>query len=179
MEQKRMRIIVGFTSAMFAVLFIMASEIHAVNDDGRWTSVLGNRTWFVNTKTMVAPAPGIVSLWEKKVLNKRGRTFGIVRDILLEEGVEHRNFRYIQSLKEVDCKGGKYRTVTILFYDKDDRILYASIDPEADWKTVDPFKKSGDLSAFVCSGFVFRTDEPVMTAREGYSERRNSFESWR
>jgi len=109
-----------------------------------------NGTWYINAKTMVNPASDRISFWSTVVPQKNSAYFDVLGMVLEKRGKSAQRLEYVQILQEVDCSIGTINTSNVLFYDKQDRIVY-TVNSPASAKLIAEFGQAADsILASVC-----------------------------
>ena len=86
----------------------------------------GGENWYINTRTLVNPAPGTVSFWNKIVFSKGSPCFAEMERVLEKAGKSKDRLEYVQVLQELECATSRTKVWNVVFYDRRDRIIYSS-----------------------------------------------------
>ena len=80
--------------------------------------------WYINTRTLVSPAPGTISFWNKIVPAQGSGSALRIQQVLKQAGKDPARAAYMQTLEERDCTTHSSKIWSVLFYDKQDRIIH-------------------------------------------------------
>ena len=107
-------------------------------------------SWYINTRTMVRPAPGTVSFWSKMVPSKESRYFEQMGSELEKARKDPDRLEYIQVLQEITCGKNKTKMWDIVFYDRQNRIIYSSTAPKTLGEVLAFQREAGSVRNTVC-----------------------------
>jgi hypothetical protein len=153
--------------AFFAVIAALELFAFSVTGSEDLTLVLGDqdRLWYVRSGTVVSPAPGKVNFWAKIVPAKESALFGRMKAALRDAGRNPRRLAYAQALQEVDCPENSSKVLSVLFYDRKDRIVLSGTASKDAREIVALADAGGAVGKAVCEA-----------ALEGNRERRDGGE---
>lgn len=123
-----------FFLTLIAVLELLALFVTAKEPELELVHRDSDRSLYVNTRTLVRPARGTVSFWNKVVPARGSAYFAETQDILEKAGKNPGRLEYFQALQEMDCAENRTKVLSVVFYDKQDRIILsrASSMPKGD-----------------------------------------------
>lgn len=142
-------------AALYGFLAVIAAfEIFALSVSGSedLTLVLGDRDriWYVRSGTVVSPGPGKVNFWAKIVPAKESALLGRMKEALRDAGRNPGRLEYVQALQEVDCRGKDAKVLSVLFYDRKDRIVLSRTAPKDAQEIVALADAGGAVGKAVC-----------------------------
>jgi len=123
------------------------------------------REWYINTRTLVNPAPGVVSLWSTVIPAKGSAYDTRVRNVLKQAGRNPGRLEYIQVLEEIDCAGNTVKAWDVLFYDRKDRIVLSSPATKDMRPALDRGGETASIWKMVCTASLQDRGAPVRIAR--------------
>ena len=123
-----------------------------------------DRLWYINKETLVRLPDQIVSFWSRIVPRRDSEYFRQKQSALARAGKNAGRLAFFQKLDEVDCRNNRIRTLSILFYDENDRILLSRSLHPADWKAISTGSEDAVARDAVCSDTDRRTPADMLTA---------------
>lgn len=118
-----------------------------------------DKSWYVNTRTMVNPTPGTVSFWNKIVPSKGSRYFAQIGSVLEKARKNPNRLEYVQVLQELECGTNKAKVWSVIFYDRQDRIIYSSTAPKTTGEVLALQQEAGSVRNAVCSTSYLNSPE--------------------
>jgi hypothetical protein len=109
-----------------------------------------DRLWYINRGTLVRLPDHIVSFWSRIVPRKGSAPFREQQSVLARGGKDTRRLEFFQRLDEVDCRNSRIRTLGVLFYDANDRILLSRSILRATWTDIAPGGDDAVMHEAVC-----------------------------
>jgi hypothetical protein len=100
---------------------------------------------------MVNPTPGTVSFWNKIVPSKGSSYFAQMGSILEKARKNRNRLEYVQVLQELECGTNKVKVWSVIFYDRQDRIIYSSTAPKTTGEVLAFQQEAGSVRNAVCS----------------------------
>ncbi len=110
------------------VLELMALAVQAAEKDLQFVRGERDRIWYLKTDTLISTAPGTFSFWNKVVPAKGSPYFSRMGEVLHHGGKRTDRLEFIQALQEVDCTAGTSRILSIVYFDKKERIILTQYD---------------------------------------------------
>lgn len=149
---RRRGMFIWFTAGLAALAAIEIFALAVMGSEPRLQVIdrNGERDWYVNTDTMVSTAPDTISYWNKIVPAKDSALFRRIADLLREAGKNPRRVEYVQTLQEADCGDGDARIMSVLFYDRKDRIVLSGAAPKEARELVALADRNGEVRRTVC-----------------------------
>ena len=135
-------------SIMVLQLFALPAPAKSPELDRVYASLEG--AWYINAKTMVHPDSDTASFWSTVVPHKGGMYYGVLAMVLEKRGKNPDRLEYVQILHEVDCSIGEMKYSTVLFYDKQDRIVLTVNSPGSAKLIADFGQAPDNILAAVC-----------------------------
>ena len=132
-----MIIIVGITLSVFSNNVFGESLIKYFTDE--------DGTEYSYDKDSVKRQSGKVKVWTTAILGAASRSE--IQKIVSIKGFE--NLSFTRTLDEINCKEGKTRIVTIIYYDGKRKVLY-TITEQTDWRSIVPDSINDLLKSSVC-----------------------------
>lgn len=143
-----------FSLKLVVVLFVMLElpgiAAAAQDADMKLVHADQDQSWYVNLRTMVKPAPGLVSFWSKIVPSKEGRYFGQMGSVLEKARKDPALLEYVQVLQEMECRTNKTKVWDVVFYDRQNRIIYSSSSPKTLGDALELQQEAGSVRNTVC-----------------------------
>lgn len=113
-----------------------------------------DKSWYINTRTMVNPAPGTVSFWNKIVPAKGSGYLDQMKSVLEKVRKNPNRLEYVQVLQELECGTNKAKVWSVIFYDRQDRIIYSSPAPKATGEILAFQQEASSIRNAVCSSIT-------------------------
>ncbi|HBB67310.1 MAG: hypothetical protein A2X58_05655 [Nitrospirae bacterium GWC2_56_14] len=110
-----------------------------------------DKSWYINTRTMVNPAPGTVSFWNKIVPSKGSGYFARMGAVLEKARKNPGRLEYVQVLQELECGTNRVKVWNVIFYDRQNRIIYSSTAPKTTGEVLAFQQETGSVRNAVCS----------------------------
>ena len=132
-----MIIIVGITLSVFSNNVFGESLIKYFTDE--------DGTEYSYDKDSVKRQSGKVKVWTTAILGAESRS-EIQKNVSIK-GFE--NLSFTRTLDEINCKEGRTRVVTMIYYDVKRKVLY-TITEQTDWRSIVPDSINDLLKSSVC-----------------------------
>jgi Surface-adhesin protein E len=110
-----------------------------------------SQLWYLNKATLIRLPDHIVSFWSRIVPRKNSTPFLETQAILARAGKDPRRLEFFQRLDEVDCRNSRMRTLSIVFYDAQGRILLSRSLRRVDWTPIAPRSDDAVMREAACS----------------------------
>jgi hypothetical protein len=110
-----------------------------------------DKSWYINTRTMINPSPGTVSFWNKIVPSKGSPYFAQMGSVLKKARKNPNRLEYVQILQELECGTNKAKIWNVVFYNRQDRIIYSSTTPKTTGEVLAFQQEAGSVRNAVCS----------------------------
>jgi hypothetical protein len=158
--------------SLFVVLEVLALFATAAEPLLTLVHADQEREWYINTRTLVSPSPGAVSLWSKIVPAKGGAYDMRVREVMKQAGRNPGRLEYVQVLEEIDCVKNSVKVWSVLFYDRQDRIVMSSPVAQALQPALDIGDGAASIRKLVCMASFQDRATPVRIAHSAGAEPR-------
>jgi hypothetical protein len=140
-----------FIPCFAIIMFGLSTPVIASQDSGlELVHSEFDRAWYVNTATMVSPAPGMISFWNKIVPTKGGEYYSQMGTLLEKAGKNPDRLEYVQALQELDCTTNRSKIWSVIFYDKQDRIVFSGSVGKATTKSIAFESAADEVRKTVC-----------------------------
>jgi hypothetical protein len=123
-----------------------------------------DKSWYINTLTLVTPAPGMVSYWNKIVPSKGSRYYSYMGSVLEKSRKDPGRLEYVQVLQELNCATNKTKVWNVVFYDRQNRIIHSSSASETT-EVVLAFPQAGSVRNAAC-GMSSAADHRSLTRND-------------
>jgi hypothetical protein len=136
---------------LFAILELPGIVAAAQDTDLALIHEDQNTSWYINTSTMVKPVPGTVSFWSKIVPSRESRYFEQMELVLEKARKDPDRLEYVQVLQELKCGTNKTKVWNVVFYDRQDQIIYSSTASKPIGDLLALQQEAGSVRNAVCS----------------------------
>lgn len=151
MKNNRLFLKLVLALSVVLVLELLGIVATAQEEDMALVHADQDRSWYINTRTMVNPVPGTVSFWNKIVPSKGSGYFAQMGSVLEKARKNSNRLEYVQVLQELECGTNKTKVWSVIFYDRQDRIIYSSTSPKATGEILAFQQEAGSVRNAVCS----------------------------
>jgi hypothetical protein len=140
-----------FALSVIVILELLGIVATAQDADMELVHADQDKSWYVNTRTMVNLAPGTISFWNKIVPSKGSRYFTQMGSVLEKARKNPNRLEYVQMLQELECGTNRVKVWSVIFYDRQDRIIYSSTAPGTTGEVLAFQQEAGSVRNAVCS----------------------------
>jgi hypothetical protein len=161
------RIFTGFAASflLLIVLELPALAASAAEADCALVHADAQREWYINTRTLVSPAPGKISFWNR-IVPVKGSAYSVrAHEMLKKAGKDPDRLAYLQTLEEIDCTRNTSKIWSLLFYDRQDRIVLSLAGPQNDAPAIIWGKEADLMRKRVCTSALYENGARYLVAR--------------
>lgn len=127
----------------FLLIFLFAGEIPAAE----WRIYAGTDEgqFYYDAQSLTYPAQGVVHLRHKANFSANG-----IRRLAEALGKEYDDLAYSISVREIDCREKKIRSLGVTYFSKTDKPLDAAVDSRTEWHPIEKTAVIEGLYQMVC-----------------------------
>lgn len=154
------RLFTGFMAALSLIIAIELRAPFATAAEAEFTLVHVDQEseWYINTLTLISPSPGKISFWNKIVPTKGSTYSARVGEMLKKAGKDPDRLEYLQTLEEVDCAKNTSRVWSLMFYDRQDRIVLSKSASKAALPVMAMGSEADMMRKMVCTSALQETN---------------------
>ena len=143
-------IVFGFSFLLVVILGSYAHPSFARETSVHLPRAEDERLWYINQETLVRLPDQVISFWSRIVPRKGSVYFRQKQSVLARAGKSAHRLAFFQRLDEVDCRNNRIRTLSVLFYDQNERILLSRSMSPADWIAIYSGSEDAVVRDVVC-----------------------------
>jgi hypothetical protein len=129
-------------------------RVNAGTTEAKWAFVGFTKyrdALFIDMNRVIAGADRRVQVWSRITPAERSKYFKQIQRDLKTAGKSPREFRYMETLNEIDCRNRQIRYIKVIYFRPDGQVIHATRDDRASWKSVHYGSLWDSLQADVCN----------------------------
>jgi hypothetical protein len=145
------KILVSLIFSAFLLVGILPAWVEAQN--AKWVFVGFTKyrdAVFMDINRVSHLPDQCTQVWSRITPSTQNKYFRQIQKDLKNAGKDYGEFKYIETLNEVDCQNNQIRYVKVIYYDKSRSAIHATRDENPGWKPIHPGSLWDALQGAVC-----------------------------
>jgi hypothetical protein len=161
----------GFLGMLMLIWVSWPSGTAAGISDAKWAFVGFTKyrdALFIDMNRLSVEADMQIQIWSRITPSDHSKYLRQIRRDLRTAGKSSRDFRYIETLNEIDCRNNRIRYLKVIYYQDDGSVIHATRDDNPQWKLINSGSLWDSLRVMACDRHtVHGCREPVTLMRPG------------